>query len=388
MTAVARGSFRNKVSANSAQQRNKTASYGHLMVPRGIPIFKEEPDSRVSLDILPYVVTDANHPDRDSEMEIAIKGSFWYRRPYKLHRNIGAEKTSVVCPSSVGKPCPVCEYRAKLLNEGANWQDDSVKILRASNRDLYYVQPKNEKKLDDKPHLWDVSQFAFQDKLNNELQENDDYSAFPDLDDGMTLRIRFSREKIGTNDFAETSRIDFDTRNYTYDEDEIRELPSLDEVLLVKSYKDIDRMFYETGDEPEEEGAQQDEPKPRDRDAGSRPSTRPKSEARERPSDPEQEPEPEAAEEKKPSGFTRGKKADPEPEREEPRKPAAAKPAASAKPADEREARRAARAAREKPEDECPHGYVFGKDCDKHEECTDCQVWGKCMDELDRLQAA
>jgi hypothetical protein len=28
----------------------------------------------------------------------------------------------------------------------------------------------------------------------------------------------------------------------------------------------------------------------------------------------------------------------------------------------------------------CPHGYVFGKDCEEHDECDDCPKWDDCMD--------
>lgn len=372
---VARGtrtSFRDKVAANSTQQRNKTANYGHLMVPRGVPIFKEEGNTRVNLDILPYVITDADHPDKNADTDTATKDSLWYRRPYRLHRNIGADNVSIVCPTSVGKKCPVCEYRKKMLDEGANWQDDSVKALRAGNRNLYYVQPKDEKKLEDKPHLWDISQFCFQDKLNNELEENDEYASFPDLEDGLMLRIRFSEETIGKQKFAETSRIDFEQRNYAYDEKEIEALPSLDEVLIIKDYKDIEALFFETGEGDEETQAAQ-RPRPagatRNRsdestdDAGPKTTTRPRETAK--------EPEPERTD------RVRRRAPEPEPETE---------PETKAKPngADDREVRRAARAARDKPSnDDCPHGHVFGKDCDKHEDCESCSVWGKCMDALE-----
>lgn len=371
--ARTRTSFRDKVAANSTQQRNKTANYGHLMVPRGVPIFKEEGNTRVNIDILPYIVTDGEHPDKNTDTDTATKDSLWYRRPYKLHRNIGADNVSIVCPTSVGKKCPICEYRKKMLDEGANWQDDSVKALRAGNRNLYYVQPKDEKKLEDKPHLWDISQFCFQDKLNNELEENDEYASFPDLEDGLMLRIRFSEETIGKQKFAETSRIDFEQRKYSYDEKEIEELPSLDDVLIIKDYRDIEALFFETGEGDEETQAAQ-----RTKPAGGTTRTRepdddaPKATARTRERETIKEPEPETQ--------TRRRRT-PEPE---------AEPEEKAQPnGDDREARRAARAARTaKANDDCPHNHVFGKDCDKYIDCEDCKVWGNCMTEFEKLQAA
>lgn len=359
-----RTSFRDKVAANSTQQRNKTANYGHLMVPRGVPIFKEEGNTRVNLDILPYVVTDADHPDKNADTDTATKGSLWYRRPYKLHRNIGADNVPIVCPTSVGRKCPICEYRKRKLDEGANWQDDDIKALRAGSRNLYYVQPKDEKKLEDKPHLWDISQFCFQDKLNNELEENDEYAAFPDLEDGLTLRIRFSEETIGKQKFAETSRIDFEQRDYTYDEKDIAELPPLDEVLIIKDYRDIEALFFETGEGDEETQAAQ--------------HARPVETARTRGSEKDKPEDDKSTDAKTSEGIRRRRTPEPEVE--------TARTASSN--GEDREARRAARAARQTPKDnDCPHGHIFGADCDKHEDCENCAVWSKCMDALEAAGA-
>jgi len=103
--------FAGKVKANAKKQRQAQTQYGYLNLPREINVFNPEPGSRVKLDFLPYEVTDARHPDRDNELGVAIPGELWYKRPFKVHRNIGAGNETVVCPSSVGKKCPICEYR-------------------------------------------------------------------------------------------------------------------------------------------------------------------------------------------------------------------------------------------------------------------------------------
>lgn len=403
-----RGSFRGKVAANAGQQKAKATSYGHLQIPRGVPVFKEEGGERVSLDILPYVVTDPGHPDRNDEVEIAVVGSFWYRRPYKLHRNVGADNGTLVCPTSVGKKCPICEYRKKLLDEGANWKDDAIRALRASDRVLYYVQPKGEKKLDDKPHIWDISQFAFQAKLNDELEENPDYEVFPDLEEGLTLRIRFSEEKIGSNTFAETSRIDFDERDYKYDERDIEELATLDDVIIVKSYEEVNRAFFEVDDETEEE-----EPPRRER-SGSADSTRERT--RPRPADDDKtadEPsrgrdrdrgtsDRSAGRERETTGRTRDaeRPKDSERSRDDERPRRTEEPKADPKPEggptrrrdpprSEKEDRGSSAKADPKEgggKDRCPHGHRFGKECDHFKECEECAIWSSCMDQMEAAE--
>ncbi|MCK9520637.1 MAG: hypothetical protein M0R74_16680, partial [Dehalococcoidia bacterium] len=145
--------FKGGVSRNAAKQ-SRGAQYGHLNLPKGIRIFKEEPKARVDLDILPYEVTSDVHPDRDDEYGIAVPGELWYKRPYWLHRNIGSNNTTVVCPTSIKKPCPICEYRAQLLKDGADYKDETVQSLRASLRNLYVVIPKGNKNFLEEPHIW------------------------------------------------------------------------------------------------------------------------------------------------------------------------------------------------------------------------------------------
>jgi len=50
-------------------QRQKTQAtvWGHLRLPKDVSVFKEVPNTRILLDILPYTVSDPAHPDRDDE---------------------------------------------------------------------------------------------------------------------------------------------------------------------------------------------------------------------------------------------------------------------------------------------------------------------------------
>jgi len=315
--------FKGGVSRNAAKQQ-KGAQYGHLNLPKGISVFKEEPKTRVDIDILPYEVGDQNHPDRDDEYGIAVTGELWYKRPYYLHRNIGPNNESVVCPTSIKQPCPICEYRTQMLKEGTDWQDESVRALKASMRNLYIIVPKGNKDYNEKPHIWDISQFLFQDKLNEEIGENEDYETFPDLEEGYTLRIRFSEEQLGSNKFADTSRIDFVDRKEPYDESILEETPNLDTILSIPTYKTIETMFFGGVADEEENAGITDEDDP---------------------SEPEEEEEEEEEEEKP---------------KKKPKKDASKKGKTK--------------------KSQCPHGYEFGVDVDEYDECEDCEYWESCMD--------
>jgi len=364
--------FKQKVAANSHKQKTQATQYGHLKLPRNVSVFKEEPGSRVRLDILPYVVTDENHPDRDDENGIALPGELWYKRPYKLHRGVGVENASVVCPTSFGKPCPICEYRARLLKEGGD--KATIAALKPSLRNLYVVVPKDSKTYEEKPHIWDISQFLFQNQLNEEIEENEDYAVFPDLEEGLTLRIRFSEETFQKNKYASTSRIDFEERDEPYDESILKEVPNLDEVLDVLPYSKIEALFfgtelnvYEDEDEDEEE-----EITTRKRKAKSLREDPQFNKLMKEEEEEEDESEDEGEDDEEDSSYDDEDIEDDnvEPDDEED---------------DDEEPKKAPTRTRTKKtvsnNNKCPYGHKFGTDCEKYDECDDCDLWEECLEE-------
>jgi len=284
------------------------------------------------LDILPYLVTDDHHPDRNDEMDIATPESLWYKRPFKIHRNVGVDNDVVVCPASIGKPCPICEYRAKRMKEGADKGDTDM--MKASLRNLYVAKPVKSKKFEAEPHIWDISQWLFQNLLNEELEEDEDYGVFPDLEEGMTLRIRFDSKTIGKSEpFADASRIDFEEREEQYTADILEDVPCLDEVLNVLSYKELQAKFFEMDDTDEVV----DDYRGEDDDKNEKPR-------------------------KKPS-----RKKEPEPEEDDDEQPT------------EKPARRTRGERSHKPEkNKCPHKHKFGEDWDEFADCDECDEFDAC----------
>lgn len=341
MSKQKKSNFRGKV--NRDAKRQKTAGYGYLNLPRGVNVFTPEPGGKVRLDFLPYEVTDERHPDRDESLEIAVPGTLWYKRPFKIHRNVGADNDSVVCLASIGKKCPICEYRKKRVNEG-DADKKELSALKQSMRNLYVVVPIDSKKYEDEPHIWDMSWWLFQDQLNKELEEKDEYEVFPDLEEGLTLRIRFDESTIeNSKPFADTSRIDFEERDEAYSEDILDDVPNLDEVLNVMSYKNLYAKFFEmedeesTEEEPKEEEQEEEEDKKpiRKKKTGMKRKTEKE--------DDDEEKDDEGKKETKPK-RERGKK-------------------------------------QSESKDKCPHKHKFGVECEEHDECDDCELWNDCYDE-------
>ena len=344
MTTKKKSSFRGKVASNAERTAKSGASYGHLRIPRGIDVFNPDPDGKYKLDFLPYIVTDPKHPDRDDETQTALEGDPWYRRPYKLHRNVGASDESAVCLTSIGKKCPVCEHRAKRSRDGADKEE--LSSMNASKRMLYIVIPLDSKKHDPKIHIFDISEYNFTGLLTQELKEDPDHEIFPDLEEGETLRVRFEAATVGNSKaFPQANRIDFLERDEAYDEGTIDKVPNLDEVLQILTYDQLRDKFFET--EGEEDGGRL---KPEE-DEETTPIRRKKTVNR-------KEEEEEEEEEEKP---TRRKKVVKDEDEDEDDKPT-----------------------RSSRKNKCPHGHKFGVDHDEEDECNKCKLWDDCLEEKEK----
>lgn len=248
-----KSSFKGKVAGASERSAKAAFSYGYLKLSQEVQVFSPVPGKTVTLDFMPYEVTMKNHPDKYEQEEIAVPGTLWYRLPFKVHRNIGTKKDSVVCLQSFGKKCPICEYRAKRQKEGAD--KDELAALRASDRNLYIVNPLDSDKFDaGKFHIFDISTFMFQKLLDEELKEESIPEDFMDPFEGVSLKIRFSSETIGTSKpFAEAKKITPIDRKKQYKESTLETIPNLDEMLTIMTYDELEAKFFEIDTEDEED---------------------------------------------------------------------------------------------------------------------------------------
>jgi hypothetical protein len=334
-------SFRGKVRTDG--ERSAKADSSYLNLPRGIKLYNVETDARkVKLDILPYTISDPNHPCKDVVNKIALKGDLWYRRPIKVHRNVGQGNAKVICPTSVGGKCPICEYQKKRFNEGAP-KDETVPMY-PQQRSLYIVIPDGE----DDIYVWDMSNKMFQDMLIEELKESPENEIFPDLEEGKTLEMRLKWKTIGEKGkpFPEVTNISFLDRD-PYKESILDEVPDLDTILIVKSYDEIKNLFFELDEEP---------------DGGSLKS--------------EEDGEP------KPERKSRRVEKEPEPEKEE-RRSRRTEPEKEEEPKPER---RSSEVKEEETGEKCPHKMTFGKDFEKADICDKCEKWDACYDTNKKLK--
>lgn len=391
-----KSSFRGKVSANAQKTKSQGASYGYLNLPKSVRVYSPTPGAREKIDIVPYVVKSAVHPDKDTETEIALPGTEWYKRPFKVHKNVGTDNDTVVCLNSFGKKCPICDYRKERASAGA--EKEELRELNPSRRNLYYVIPRGVKKHEEEVHIFDFSNYLFQELLIEELEENEDYGIFPDTQEGLTLRIRWSEESFNGKAFAKAGRIDFLERDEAIDDSIVEGLPDLDSLLQEMSYDTLKDKFFEIDNSVPDTDENDDEDAPPVR---KKKSVKPEKqeitwselldmdadelfevaedEALDIDIDEYEEEEDlrkavaeglgvEVPKKKKPVA----KKPEPEEEDDDDEDAPPVKKHMAKKPESNKPAKQT--------EGECPGGGTFGKDTDELDECDNCPLWDSCFD--------
>jgi hypothetical protein len=300
---------------------------GSSFFNKEVSLLKIEKKGTKKLDVIPFFLSKAK-PELDLKA-----GDPWFVHEYQVHYNVGPNDEAVVCPKSIGKSCPICKERSRLMKTGED--EELAEALKPKRRALLNVIDLGG---DGSVQVFDYPVFSFLDELNKEVDEGDEENAgFADLQGGKTLKARFSEETYAGRKFLKCTRIDFDNREDDYDEEIMEDAVQLDDLLKVKSSKELSALLFDDEEEEEEE----ERPK---RKKGKKTSRRDE--------DVDDEDEEEDKEEE-------------EEEEERPKK------------------RKTATRKTKTPK--CPEGYEFGADFDEHDECDDCPIYRKCGKASDEL---
>ena len=238
------GSMRDQVKKTTLDQesnRQAKGSYYDFSEYQTKPDFYKPEEGTVLLDVIPYIVSqDIKHPEVNG-------GSLWYRRRIRVHYNIGADNRSYLCPQTIGKKCPICEYIQNALKKDKDaWHDPEIEQIRAKEREIYNVIDLVDKKAGIK--LMEISYHLFGKKLEEEIVNGPiECSGFADFVDGRTLKVRFIKGKFKGNPFTEASRFDFEQRP-DYNPEILKKVYNLDKILKVLSYETLERLFLDGSD--------------------------------------------------------------------------------------------------------------------------------------------
>lgn len=311
---------------------------------------------KIQFDIIPYEIRSKNHYEagiQAGDETMFLPGDLDYKMEFYVHKQIGVNKTDVICPKLTfsksttfpesEKRCPICEERDAMMADGQAWDDDGPKALKAVRRVLYNVMVINAEG-DEEIQIMNEP-FAFMEKLLLQEAEIAEESpvTYSDLFDGRSIKATATETFFGKSKYPywEYSSITFVERE-PFEEAILDETIPLDSILVVHTYEDLKNIMF-ANEEDEEVPANQVLEK----------------------------------EEKKESGrkLVRRSKVEPEPELEPEKEEKPARAARTRKPK------------AEKDENLCQSGLRFGYDCNEKDECADCEdsLFDQCSIKADEL---
>lgn len=246
------------MSKRSKQKRNTAESARHraeghkvgfeqtvLDIHEETSMFRLKSTKPVRIDIIPYEVG-AGNPWAD-------EGTLHYERTFFVHRGIGADRNSYVCPrKTADKKCFICDYRAKLMKD-PEADEDLVLDLAPKERQLFNIVDISDR--DKGVQIWDMSFHLFGKALDAEIRnadEEDEYANFAEIDGGSTLKLGISESSFAGFTFFSVESIGFKSRKKEYDDSILEEVTNLDDALKILSYDELKSVFLQT--EEEEDG--------------------------------------------------------------------------------------------------------------------------------------
>ena len=225
-----------------------------ISIPEGVEIWQPKEGSQ-RIDVVPYEVADGN--------PYADKGEWYYERTFWTHRGVGPNNETYVCPAkTVGKPCPVCEHRSRLVKD-PDADEKLADALKPKERQLWLIFDHAQE--DKGVQIWEFSHWNFGrllDKRRKNADEDEAYIMdFDDPDAGSTLKVSFNEEKGGGYTYLEAYSIDFKPRKNGLSEEVLEHGICLDGILKVLPYDKLKAVFLqeETEDEETEDEETEDE---------------------------------------------------------------------------------------------------------------------------------
>jgi hypothetical protein len=243
---------RNSSAANARRRAAEHRSDGApttLKLPPDVEFLKLKTNKPMKVDILNYLVGKGN-PWADED-------SLHYERTYFQHKNIGVENKKYICPlKTAKKPCPICEYRSRLMKKRnpSDSERDLIDNLKPQEMQLFNaIDLKEEEPV---VRILNVSNWCFGAQLDGEIndsEEDDGYENFANLEGGFTLKLGVDDEKGKGFTYPKVNRISFKSRREDYEEDFLDELHCLDDLLIILDYDALNKIFLQGGAEEEED---------------------------------------------------------------------------------------------------------------------------------------
>ena len=222
------------------------------------------------IDLIPFVITQPWYKDLRTKagtptgLEI---GDYDYKLEIPVHKNVGPDNKTVLClQQAFGRKCPLCEDLFSEWDKDESDQDQKkIDSLKSSWRTHYNTYDYDGES--GEIELWDdQSYFLFEDMLIEAMETDDEgLTTFWDLEDGRSIEYKTREKKLGRNTFYEAHSITFHKRD-PYGEDILEKVHPLDAMLIIPTEKEVLDVYQGTG----ENETQQAEHAEAESDAGRR----------------------------------------------------------------------------------------------------------------------
>ena len=191
-----------------------------------------------SINIVPYLAGKQNPH--------VAEGKPTYILDIYRHAKVGVNEDSYICmKKTYDKPCPICEYQAKLRKEsdGSDASEDYIKSFNAGRRAIYNVHCLDSAKEEAKGiQIWEVSHFLFEKEILEiaKKKRGGGFVYFADIDDGKIVSFRRTGSSVGTKFTA----IEFEERDAPISDELIESALCLDEMIYIPDYEEVKNAFY------------------------------------------------------------------------------------------------------------------------------------------------
>jgi len=347
------------------------------------------------VNILPFRVGRNNPAVVAGELR---EGDWDYSVDYFVHKNVGPDKGTYICPKKTyGKACPMCEEAQRLSDENGS---DAAKGMWASKRSLLCVQPLDERgRGDDVPMLLDCAYNNFTHDLTDAstaCMRGDGVVDFANPGAaGREVSFQIGEESMGGGrKYKIAKNFAFNKRREDIPDSVLDAVPCLDSLLVVSTKEDIEKAMFGG---PSDDNRDNDNLGGRDQERGGRDYER-DSDRRDREFDREfdrnmerreqerMEQERETARDQERGGrdYDRGQSRRDEQPQERTLRGSDGRDFQDPFPDQptnlDRGGRDQERPQETRSEEKCPHGYCFGTDCDRKSMCPDCpdSIYGRC----------
>ena len=231
----------------------------------GLKFFKlAEPGTYHDLNILPWTIGSKNHPEvAAGNMHI---GDPDYVLDIMVHTRIGPNNGDYICPKkNFNKPCPICERADELWKNEATKEE--ARKLFAKRKCVYLVQELDENfhAKSDTPLIFETAHSTFSKELQSRatscLRGKGVVNFADPNDQGKVVSFSVNEGTMGNGKkFKEAGNFEFNERVEEISDEILEKCPSLDTMMVVKSYDQLKSALYGDPDDVEDDFEnQQDE---------------------------------------------------------------------------------------------------------------------------------